>query len=75
MAAIVGAAGLPLDTGGGARRQARAARQQGVAGVAGPLLIEAARGGGATMLPIDSEHNAIFQCMPAGLGRGRRPAA
>jgi 1-deoxy-D-xylulose-5-phosphate reductoisomerase len=41
--------------------------------MAGPLLIEAARQGGATLLPIDSEHNAIFQCWPAGAETGRAP--
>jgi len=39
--------------------------------VAGPLLLDAARAGGATLIPIDSEHNAIFQCMPPGLATGR----
>lgn len=33
---------------------------------AGPLLIEAVQRGGATLLPIDSEHNAIFQCLGTG---------
>ena len=32
--------------------------------MAGPLLMSAVRSSGATLLPIDSEHNAIFQCMP-----------
>ncbi|MBV8853998.1 MAG: 1-deoxy-D-xylulose-5-phosphate reductoisomerase, partial [Sinobacteraceae bacterium] len=32
--------------------------------MAGPLLMAAVRQSGATLLPIDSEHNAIFQCMP-----------
>jgi 1-deoxy-D-xylulose-5-phosphate reductoisomerase len=32
---------------------------------AGPLLIDAARASGAQLLPIDSEHNAIFQALPA----------
>jgi 1-deoxy-D-xylulose-5-phosphate reductoisomerase len=34
------------------------------------LLVRAAAEGGATVLPIDSEHNAIFQCLPADGGRG-----
>jgi 1-deoxy-D-xylulose-5-phosphate reductoisomerase len=37
---------------------------------AGRLLIDAVRVHGATLLPIDSEHNAMFQCMPAGIRAG-----
>src|SRR5688500_14157369 len=33
--------------------------------LAGDLLMQAARSSGATVIPIDSEHNAIFQCLPA----------
>ena len=33
--------------------------------MAGPIFMEAVRVGGAMLLPIDSEHNAIFQCLPA----------
>jgi 1-deoxy-D-xylulose-5-phosphate reductoisomerase len=40
--------------------------------MAGPLLIAEARAAGATLLPIDSEHNAIFQCLPPGIETGRR---
>ena len=32
--------------------------------MAGPIFMDAVRSGGATLLPIDSEHNAIFQCLP-----------
>ena len=32
----------------------------------GELILREARAAGATLLPIDSEHNAIFQCLPAG---------
>jgi 1-deoxy-D-xylulose-5-phosphate reductoisomerase len=38
--------------------------------MAGPLLIAAAQASGATLLPIDSEHNAIFQCLPSGTRPG-----
>ena len=38
--------------------------------MAGPLFVAAVREGGAELLPIDSEHNAIFQCLPAGLSAG-----
>jgi 1-deoxy-D-xylulose-5-phosphate reductoisomerase len=34
--------------------------------MAGPLLLDALRAGGATIIPVDSEHNAIFQCLPDG---------
>lgn len=34
--------------------------------MSGALFMEAVAAGGATLLPIDSEHNAIFQCLPAG---------
>jgi 1-deoxy-D-xylulose-5-phosphate reductoisomerase len=34
--------------------------------MAGPLLMDEVRRAGAQIIPIDSEHNAIFQCMPAG---------
>jgi 1-deoxy-D-xylulose-5-phosphate reductoisomerase len=42
--------------------------------MSGPLLIDAARRGGATLLPIDSEHNAVFQCLPADFSAGQAPA-
>jgi 1-deoxy-D-xylulose-5-phosphate reductoisomerase len=38
--------------------------------MAGDLLMQAVRGAGATLIPIDSEHNAIFQCLPAGWRAG-----
>src|SRR6201997_1093422 len=41
--------------------------------MAGPLLLQAVRTAGATLLPIDSEHNAIFQCLPAGARPGVAP--
>jgi len=71
MAAIVGAAGLPstLAAARAGKRVLLANKESLV--VAGPLLIEAARAGGAALIPIDSEHNAIFQCLPAGLETGR----
>jgi len=39
--------------------------------MAGPLLIAAVRAAGATLLPVDSEHSAIFQWPAAGQRRGR----
>jgi 1-deoxy-D-xylulose-5-phosphate reductoisomerase len=71
MAAIVGAAGLPstLAAARSGKRVLLANKESLV--VAGPLLIESARVGGATLIPIDSEHNAIFQCLPPGIETGR----
>ena len=65
MAAIVGAAGLPS-----AMAAARAGRRVLLANkealvMAGALFMDAIATAGATLLPIDSEHNAIFQCLPA----------
>jgi 1-deoxy-D-xylulose-5-phosphate reductoisomerase len=40
--------------------------------MAGPLLLEAVEAGGGALIPVDSEHNALFQCLPGGrpeLGR------
>jgi 1-deoxy-D-xylulose-5-phosphate reductoisomerase len=64
MAAIVGAAGLPS-----AMAAARAGKKILLANkeslvVAGRLFMEAVRTHGATLLPVDSEHNAIFQSLP-----------
>ena len=44
--------------------------------MSGPLFMQAVREGGATLIPVDSEHNAIFQCHAADAGqRARRRAA
>ncbi len=72
MAAIVGAAGLPS-----ALAAARAGKTLLLANkeslvMGGHLLMAAVRESGARLLPIDSEHNAIFQCMP--VDEGARPA-
>ncbi len=63
MAAIVGAAGL-ASTLAAARAGKRVllANKEALV-MAGPLLTRAARDGGATLLPVDSEHNAVFQCL------------
>ena len=42
--------------------------------MAGPLLMRTVRESGATLLPIDSEHNAVFQCLPRDARAGRRAA-
>jgi len=64
MAAIVGIAGLPavLAAAQAGKRILLANKESLVA--AGGLLMAAVRDNGATLLPIDSEHNAIYQCMP-----------
>src|SRR5690625_1930928 len=64
MAAIVGAAGLPstLAAASAGKRVLLANKEALVA--AGALLMRAVRENGAQLLPVDSEHNAIFQCMP-----------
>lgn len=41
--------------------------------VAGPFLKAAARRGGGRILPVDSEHNALFQCLDQGPGQPQRP--
>jgi 1-deoxy-D-xylulose-5-phosphate reductoisomerase len=63
VAAIVGAAGLSstLAAARAGKRLLLANKESLV--LAGELLMAAAREGGATIIPIDSEHNAIFQCL------------
>ena len=65
MAAIVGAAGLPacLAAARAGKRLLLANKEALVVG--GALFVDAVKQGGATLLPIDSEHSAIFQCLPA----------
>jgi 1-deoxy-D-xylulose-5-phosphate reductoisomerase len=74
MAAIVGAAGLlPVLEAVRAGKRVLLANKEPLV-MSGPLLMQEARLSGAEILPIDSEHNAIFQCMPAGYHTGDRPA-
>ena len=65
IAAIVGAAGLTstLAAARAGKRLLLANKESLV--LAGELLMQAAQASGATLVPVDSEHNAIFQCMPA----------
>ncbi|MDO6682817.1 1-deoxy-D-xylulose-5-phosphate reductoisomerase [Oceanobacter sp. 5_MG-2023] len=64
MAAIVGAAGLlPSLAAAQAGKRVLLANKEALV-MAGPLFMDAIRDGGAELLPIDSEHNAIFQSMP-----------
>jgi 1-deoxy-D-xylulose-5-phosphate reductoisomerase len=63
IAAIVGCAGLaPVMAAVEAGRTIALANKEALVN-AGALMIDAARRHGATLLPIDSEHNAIFQCL------------
>jgi 1-deoxy-D-xylulose-5-phosphate reductoisomerase len=63
MAAIVGAAGLPatLAAARSGKRVLLANKEALV--MAGPIFMRAAQQAGAQLLPIDSEHNAVFQCL------------
>ena len=72
MAAIVGAAGLPsaLAAARAGKRVLLANKEALVA--AGSLFMAAVKLSGAELLPIDSEHNAIFQCLPHD-GRASAP--
>ena len=64
MAAIVGAAGLlPTLAAVKAGKRVLLANKEALV-MSGTLFIEAANHSGAQILPIDSEHNAIFQCLP-----------
>ncbi len=64
MAAIVGAAGLrPAMAAAQAGKRILLANKETLV-MAGSLFMQAVKTGGATLLPIDSEHNAIFQVMP-----------
>ena len=64
MAAIVGAAGLsPCLAAARAGKRLLLANKEALV-VGGNVFMRAVREGGATLLPIDSEHSAIFQCLP-----------
>ena len=64
MAAIVGAAGLsPCLAAARAGKRLLLANKEALV-VGGNVFMRAVRDGGATLLPIDSEHSAIFQCLP-----------
>src|SRR5690606_19206074 len=70
MAAIVGAAGLrPTLAAVRAGKRVLLANEEALV-VSGALFMQAVRDSGARLLPIDSEHNAIFQCMPGNYANG-----
>lgn len=71
MAAIVGAAGLaPTLTAARAGKRVLLANKEALV-MSGRLLMDEVQRAGSELIPIDSEHNAIFQCMPAGYLPGR----
>jgi 1-deoxy-D-xylulose-5-phosphate reductoisomerase len=70
MAAIVGCAGLQPVMAALERGQSLAFANKEALVSAGPLMIDAARRSGATLLPTDSEHNAIFQCLDQSAPKG-----
>lgn len=66
VAAIVGAAGLDSTLAAArAGKRLLLANKESIV-MAGPLLLEAVAIGGGALIPVDSEHNAIFQCLPGG---------
>ena len=68
VAAIVGAAGLgPTLAGARGGKRLLLANKEALV-MAGPLFMRAVREHGAVLLPIDSEHNAVFQCLPPVAG-------
>lgn len=70
MAAIVGAAGLSATLAAArAGKRVLLANKEALV-MAGQLFMDAVKEGGATLLPIDSEHNAIFQSMPRNYAHG-----
>lgn len=70
MAAIVGAAGLrPTLAAVEAGKKVLLANKEALV-MSGALFMDAVRRSGAVLLPIDSEHNAIFQCLPGDYARG-----
>ena len=69
MAAITGAAGLPSTLAAIRRGGAIAFANKEALVCAGEIMLQAVRDAGATLLPVDSEHNAIFQAMAEKNGR------
>lgn len=70
MAAIVGAAGLsPSLAAAKAGKRVLLANKEALV-MSGRIFMDEVQKSGAELLPIDSEHNAIFQCMPADMASG-----
>jgi 1-deoxy-D-xylulose-5-phosphate reductoisomerase len=66
MAAIVGAAGLPARSPPRAPARTVLLANKEALVMSGELFMKAVAEGGATLLPIDSEHSAVFQSLPRG---------
>lgn len=74
MAAIVGAAGLlPTLAAVRAGKRVLLANKEALV-MAGRVFMDEVRHSGAELIPIDSEHNALFQCMPTGYRSGKWPS-
>jgi len=74
MAAIVGAAGLvPVLEAAKAGKRVLLANKEALV-MSGDLFIQAMKTGGGELLPIDSEHNAIFQCLPQQFTKAPNPS-
>lgn len=72
MAAVVGAAGLRSTLAAACTGKRILLANKEALVMSGPLFMQAVREGGATLVPVDSEHNAIFQCMGGSQARGVR---
>ena len=74
MAAIVGAAGLvPALAAAQAGKRVLLANKEALV-MSGDLFMQAMKQGGGELLPIDSEHNAIFQCLPNQFSKDPNPS-
>jgi 1-deoxy-D-xylulose-5-phosphate reductoisomerase len=69
VAAIVGAAGLPSCMAAAQAGKTILLANKEALVMAGSFFLQAVKDGGATLLPLDSEHNALFQCLPSGQGK------
>jgi len=69
IAAIVGAAGLPSTLAAAAAGKTILLANKESVVIAGALLFSALAASGGRLIPLDSEHNAIFQCLPADYAR------
>jgi 1-deoxy-D-xylulose-5-phosphate reductoisomerase len=72
VAAIVGAAGLPSTLAAARQGKRILLANKETLVLAGEWFMRTAREHNATVLPLDSEHNAIFQCLPADYGHAGR---
>ena len=70
MAAIVGAAGLPSSLAAARAGKTVLLANKEALVMAGRIFMDAVRDSGAVLLPIDSEHNAVFQSLPRHFGDG-----